>query len=542
MNNPYAKLLKYGLSVIAVPALLLTGCLQRQFIEEEGVLAVNSRTRVVPADMFEGRGLVKDTLKITSNRCWSAVFTDEDGNFTDVDWVRMDTVGHHNMARITEASPLVFSFDDNETEEERSVNVRIFTEDGYKDVTLRQEPIAYRLKLLSGTESFRNVRNEGDTLRIGFNTNTEWTATVKSNSGASVKFTASSGKYSADIDAIVMENEDTFGKDATIIISAKGCKDIEIPLSQLQGEPYLRFTNGKTEDMVTEGTGGYSIPFRTNGAWKARIVSVKGWPRDKVAMADSTGTKGSKTLPLYFSYASDFSVNEAEIVVRFSAEGVSEDVFYTIRQKPCIRIRWFNTDTNVMDGASSAKCPISQPPFSDLATSSGNALSKYKKTEFDIIPTGTDHVLKAWSTPGIWRNSSWGLLLGGAVGDFIQFPAIAGHTLKKVVFRRGGFLPASISGSFELQTPDGKPVSGTWTRAYHGTATDGIHSEGFSEAVDGFMFSHYKGVGLRTTDTNANLPQTITAELTGTSPGVGYMLVNLGTDNYSIGDLILYYE
>ena len=52
MNNPYAKLLKYGLSVIAVPALLLTGCLQRQFIEEEGVLAVNSRTRVVPADMF----------------------------------------------------------------------------------------------------------------------------------------------------------------------------------------------------------------------------------------------------------------------------------------------------------------------------------------------------------------------------------------------------------------------------------------------------------------------------------------------------------
>ena len=113
------KYIPLCLSVLA-SFFALPSCLERQFSESESAVSVNTREILVPSDAFEGKNLVKDTLYITANRNWSVEIEPE------VDWVSVDTTGWQNLAQVSEAHPLVFSFKDNGNDEERSATLNIF--------------------------------------------------------------------------------------------------------------------------------------------------------------------------------------------------------------------------------------------------------------------------------------------------------------------------------------------------------------------------------------------------------------------------------
>lgn len=511
------KYIPLCLSVLA-SFFALPSCLERQFSESESAVSVNTREILVPSDAFEGKNLVKDTLYITANRNWSVEIEPE------VDWVSVDTTGWQNLAQVSESHPLVFSFKDNETDEERSATLNIFCDGKKKQVKVRQEAISYRLVLTSSKDGFGAVKSDGDELPISFNTNTEWKASLMTGSDAKITFSSASGKYSSDIKAIVAENEDLVTKSAVIVISAKNCKDIEIPVGQLEGFPYFRIGEQQPSPYMKEGLeyeegiDNCVVSIETNTSWTAEVVEVSGFDASAVKVTAS-GTKADKTPVLTFPYCTDFNVPEGKITVRFTASGVDEPVLFSLTQKPCIRLRWWDETTGRMVAAEDpSQYPFSSPLLTFFPTSKGNASKDYlnRASELDLVLTN-GYAFTAASTLSFWRNGSTALMFGGGEGDYLKLPAVEGKRLSKIHFRWGGKNDANIGVSgpsfkFSLKDSDGNKVP----EATYGE--DVLISSPERRAV------------------------TVDLEFPGTQAGVSYKIYNEGTASYCVGNLTLYYE
>lgn len=497
----------WNLALLAGLALASSGCLERNFVEDVGVISVNTREIVVPSDLYEGRNLVKDTLYVTSNRNWSVTFED------DVDWVRLDTTGHMNLARISDVTPIVFSFDDNETEAERRVRARISCEDGDKYVNILQEPISYRLELVSSTDGFGSVSSDKTELPLEINCNTAWTAKVMSGNTAVVSFSKSSGKYSASLKAIVAENEEMITKDATIVLSATGCKDIEIPITQIAGLPYIRF---QTEEGVNEYTAetavsDYAIPFKSNTNWQAEIVTLEGYNETEVSIVTS-GSKSATAVKVTFPYCC--GSKDGKIVVRITGDGVADPLEFTIHQKPGARIWYYNYESKTRYNSTTTSC-IQDPPMNTtyFPNSKGSARAEMKGTPVKItLKNGLE--FEAYSTDGYWQNSGTGLMFGQAKGDYLKFPAIEGRKLVKMYYAWGLTRTSSSTTPLKLHLidPDGGEI----------------------ESSPSEISFEPKGTNMGFSDG--------TYTFNGTLPGVSYTLENITSINFGFGDLILYYE
>ena len=509
------NLTKHGtICLLLVAGLASTGCLERQFAAGESAVSVNTREILVPSDLYDGRDLVKDTLFVTANRSWSVEMVE------DVDWVTVDTTGHQDLSKVYETAPVIFSFKDNESEQERSTKVNIWCDGICKQITIRQEAISYRLVLTSSKDGFGSVSSDGQELPISINTNTEWSVKFVSEDGVSVSFSASSGKYSSDFVAKVGENEELITKTGTIIISAKNCKDIEIPVGQLEGTPYFRLTDATSIHMgegnvYRSGICDYDIPIATNSSWTAQVISVEGFDPLKVSVAPA-GTKSDKTAKLTFPYADDFSVAMASIKVRFTAEGVKEPVDFVLSQKPSISIIWYDIASKSMIGAVPDTYPFTSPALSFFPTSASLADKNYVGTEnpLEMVLKQNGYVFKAGSTKGYWRNSAQGLMFGGGLGSYLELPVPAGKKLVGMDYRRGG--PDKENSSFTAFTFSLQDSAGNI----------------IPEAT----------LGDNITLSNNKLPVTVSLSFPSTSLDVRYRMVASTTSAFCLAYITLYYE
>jgi len=528
------KIFNFGNLCLLASLAALSGCLEREFSEAEGIMSVDTRELVVPADMYEGRNLVTDTIFVTSNRSWSAAFE------SDVDWVKMDTTGHQDMSRISELTPLVFRFKDNEEQAERSVKVKICCADGEKEITLRQEAIKYRLALTSSTDGFESIKSDGDTVKLSFNTNTEWQISLKSGSTAKVTFPVSSGKYTtSDLLALVNENEELITKEAVLVISSPNIPEskwIEVPVGQLEGYPYFRFTDTLEDPQnpafnALDGVSGLDIGIKTNTSWRAELVSLDGissiekkvydapsqsWgasgtnavPGDVVA----GGLKTAKTVNLRFPASIRFG-SDAKMVLKFIADGIAEPISVTINQKPCVRW-WMGVlddehvfhATNALGYAASNEMtwglsfPKSNTNATEgLPTSSGSRNNVGKEVTF-ITSSGVS--FRVYTPYGMWKNSGSGIMIGQGQGTtYIEIPAFEGFAFKKLVVTWRG----TSANTFDIQTFDGAET-----------------------VLAGGSFAQ-KGV-------QTEYP------VSGTKKNTAYRILSTGTGNIQLGDVIYYYE
>ena len=481
--------------MLCVP-MLAVSCLQRDFVEADGILTVNKREMLVPADLQLGRNLVKDTLYVTSNRTWTARFQ------SDVDWVSLDTPAHQNMGRTSDIVPIAFTFKDNMGDEERSVKLKLCCSDGEKIVTIRQEPIKYRLLLTKGNLRYKDLMADADTCRLHINTNTDWSVRVKEGSTMDVSFQKTEGRFSSDINIYIGENNDSEnGTTATVVISATNCQDIEIPLSQLRCTPYFKLTSGRSYKAV-EGVNNATFSFRTNANWRAEIASVEGYNPDYIQ--GGSGTKAAKNVKIIFPHCCDFDRTEGKIVVRFVAEDVTDTPTITITQKPVIRY-CFGTLTNstmyhpeVTIGMSADTWPFKKPSFAEMPSGSGSAIWKEARTEFELV-----NGVKVWaySKNGFWKNGLSGLMFGGAAGNYITIPGFPGHKLVRFVYCYRG--PTAFYGNITDEDEVLLPES-AFTTGSQGSRTEVI--------------------------------------VKGAEPGKTYRLCATSTNNFYMGDVVFYYE
>ena len=488
---------------------VFSSCLERSFIEENGTISSPETAVVVPSDRYEGRNLVKDTVYITSNRSWSAAVVE------DADWISLSREGFLNLACQSEVTPLELSFTDNESDEARTATIHVTCESGDQDITVTQEAISYRIAVTSDLTPFSTTSGEGDTLRLTFNTNTAWALRVRDDASAQVLLirdpetgeAASSveGKYSGEVAVVIMENEDLETKAATLVLSATGCEDIEIPLTQAKGFPYVRIVEGGNVCEADPGRPDEVIPIKSNVPWTAEVVSVEGYGEGEVSVQPS-GEKGVQNVKVTFPYCIDFE-KVGRIVVRISGEGVETPLEYTITQQPCVRIMWYDYKNEELVGATAATYPFTTPPLSDIATASTSVKAAYKMNEFDLVTKRGGFVFKMYSTPGIWRNGATGLMFGTSKGDYLALPAIEGHRLVRIVYGMGCTRSSNNTLNLRVEDPAGNAIEG------------------------GTILYAPK-----------NLPVVLTYDLSGTEPGVAYRIVQQSAVNYALGDLILFYD
>lgn len=218
--------------LLLLPAVLLIGgCLERDLVEGEAVFSVDFTTKHLDCDSRYGAGLLVDTLRVTSNRSWSAEV--ENGS----DWLKLDTTGFQNLAKVSRIAYLPFHVDDNDSSSPRVAKIVIHSEGKSISVDIHQDPWSPRLLVETPLSLFDGVSGKGASINLEIVSNTSWKVKSDPNDEAALTFSQSSGNYSAKVEVNVAPNTDKSAtKTATITISADGCRPIDIPVVQKKGE------------------------------------------------------------------------------------------------------------------------------------------------------------------------------------------------------------------------------------------------------------------------------------------------------------------
>lgn len=446
------------ISLYLVCLLILTSCLEVDMKEKTGFLSPTAEEIIVPSDMKGGRNLVADTLYIESNRTWTSSLS------TPADWISVETDGHRNLACISDISPVILKFKDNETDEPRSVTLRLCSEEEEKSVRITQSPIAYRLDVSLPEIDLTSLTCEKDTLFFGIETNTSWSVSLKEGSTIKATIDSTSGKYSSLVKVAISENIDRFSKKKGILVfKATGCNPLEIEMTQLEGLPYFRILSD-TQYTAVPGIDNAIINIQTNVDYNCEVVECVGFDASRVKT--SSGSSTDTTNQIQFGYCCDFST-EGFLKVKYSSPDLNEPIYVTITQLPVLRMLFGNPDLITVAGSailSPDYWPFSTPVYSKVSSSKKNAISP--GTQYELTLKNGYKVI-IYSIAGIWKNSATGFMFGGKVGDWLQFPAVEGYRLVKFDYCYRGSNPIGMA----LTDTDGKIVVEGLTTGGQGSIT-----------------------------------------------------------------------
>ena len=214
---------------IALAASTLCGCLERQFSQGEPELILSKMEVFAPSDIKGSRNMVKTEIVVTSNMSWMAELEE------DTPWLTVPDVSYKNLSGMMMSSTLSLFFTDNESSSDRVATLVIRDErGGCRKIPVRQSAISRYCELDCNPYDLMSLRAEGGTVTVPFITNTEWHVSVKE--GATLQYELQSGTegcYSGDITLFLKPNEGSTSRQAVFVLSALGCKDIEIPICQV---------------------------------------------------------------------------------------------------------------------------------------------------------------------------------------------------------------------------------------------------------------------------------------------------------------------
>lgn len=471
------------MSRIAVLSVLLavTSCLSREFTEQNPFISVDTRHVVVLSDVDTGE--VRDTLWVTSNRSWGAALSEE------VSWVKLGEVGAENMAGVSKITALPLTFENNTSDQDRSVELMIHSGELTEKIVVTQEAKSYRLSLVPVSENISDISADGDTLEISFLCNTDWEAYMSYNDGMLVNLSTYEGNGPSTLTAVVKPNTDN-DKDrkAVLTLSATGCPEVDIVLVQNRRIPYF-VVEGGNEVVLKPGADNHMISFRTNQYWKAEIVSVENYDLSKVSLSASEGPMSEKNVKVLFPACVEFG-KQGKIEVEIIADELSEPILVSMTQDPAIRASFGTPIT-------ADTWPFTVPAYAEFTNSSATAKYVGVETEF-VLKNGYSFYM--YSTRGFWRNTATGFMGAGTAGDYIELPVVE------------GFRPVKIEYKYLGETP---------------IRCDVRSAEG--RVLEGSVF-------------NAATNKVTSVVLNGTVATEKYRIVTLNTQTLALDDIAVYYE
>lgn len=454
--------------------LALSGCLRKEYAEQENVLLVDGReTLTVDAEKLGEDNVYEDVVEVPitvrANRSWSAVIQ-YDGEETD--WLELSAEESLNLHQYSIDDVVTVLAARNKATESRSARI-IISEDAQDILTL---PVVQKgqARFITATPNRDKALAILDTINVAVACNTAWTAEVDPSSTAVVKLMApedeeaketAEGEDYGTLKVCFYENDSSEQEMAAVIkLTADGCDPYELHLDQAKGEPYVAFkTDDNTVIPTTAQT--FEIQYASNCHWYMAVDSEQNFPGCVLSQTEGDASPFG-TVTLSYDFGKDPCVQKS-VRLKMWAEGL-DPVYLNLTQYGCLHIDlmnladettlyrwhnepnygvghvidnnlhtgwWYNPDYDYETGKNpGAPWPFETPSFTGFPTGSAASL---KDGIYDFVtPEGYVFKMKAAGSTGIWFHwHQQGFLVGSTkLETWIQFPVIEGKKLTTIVW------------------------------------------------------------------------------------------------------------
>jgi len=409
MNNRFNSIIeRVAAALLLLP--LFFSCRNWDPVVSDPTFESSAVSVSVPAD-YEDGSYVADTIVVSSNRSWSAHLIPE------CEWVRLDSEGDLNVSGSRRNVNLALDFDNNLTEQDRSTKLVLTTAEKTIEVSVKQAAIVYRLKATSETK-YKNVDHLGAFFLLTFNCNTDWTARIKEGSDAPATISADSGNGNGIIGVTFDENEEYVGKKFVVVVSAKGCQDIEFCFEQMSSRPYVLIDETQTDTSTVQSIGAYrNIVFRSNVSW---IAETGG----DIVFTDvpESGEAGKNSFKFYMDGNTDMDLRKKGYVLLTPIGGDPVKVEYVMEKGSIVTLRF-----RLYPDAYSTDNQYRNWPFQEELINNTQDVTFHTKTG------NYPFFFHYEGTTGNLNYNQCGIIMGNTVnGGYIDLAGMEGRKLVKV--------------------------------------------------------------------------------------------------------------
>ena len=297
--------------------------------------------------------------------------------------------------------------------------------------------------------SAEDISYAGGSGSISVSSNTSWTAAVKDGATAQVNLVNSSGTGDGTVTFTVAANDEETAKEAVIVISAAGCKDVELTVTQVKApaqasidaslatkgdswyvEPGVLSSLGSNSEKANADHGRRPIYITAKKAWTAKVgdeTTAAG-----VRLSQDSGEAGESVLYVSVGQNTDFNT-EKKVVVELKAEG-EDPVQVELTQKAAKVVTFeFRTFDR------SAVCW----PFEETA-----------KTDGEGTYTAGEYTVGYYTTATTGMEANYGWMIGRGTDFYVVTPKVTGHKLVRIT------MADNNATNPKVITADGDEVSG----------------------------------------------------------------------------------
>lgn len=418
---------RYSIVALLLAAALSQSCLEEKFTAD-GIVFEPDRKEISVAPYLESGAVLRDTVRIRTNKSWYASIVES------CDWIELSDGEKGNHGGAVEEHMLVLTFDNSSLYTDRSVTLRLAGKGFECLIPVTQTRKVPFIDLLTPAV-FDNVNPEGQTVKIAFRSNVDWTVSPSGTPTADYSLNKTSGSGSDSLEVTFTENMD-FVNAKTLDLQLKGdaLEPVDIKFTQTKAVPYVHFIEESNRYEISAGGENLPLYVKANVSWSAEITEglqyIQRVKSGKTETTDGkfTGTKGtSVSFTLYSDGQTDvnsakpvriaFTPQDGEpVTMELTVTAASHLIFPFIY--PTNGLNWFlsSPSTSEMFPAGTAsKTPAHQGEVVDGVLRNGMHL----KFSFpDQVGSGT-----------YYNSKSFGIRNAGA---YIEFPAIEGKALRKI--------------------------------------------------------------------------------------------------------------
>lgn len=232
-----------------LPFLMLTGCLEDS---QSGIaleLASDKEDIFAVADIFTGDGELTKTIKISSNRSWSAHLNDLDNPIDESDpsqsvpWASLSVEEHLNVMNVNEDIIDSIFFNRNYSQKQINGVLNIYSEGKLrKSIPLTQAGAKYFLTVDDYQPSLYS--DGGGIFSINVVSNVKWRATLdQASTTADIQLMSTEGQDAGKITFRLRSNDDPVEKTVKFIVSADGLEDVPVTVKQKALDPSVKVFN-----------------------------------------------------------------------------------------------------------------------------------------------------------------------------------------------------------------------------------------------------------------------------------------------------------
>jgi len=234
------------LSLTSLLTFSFVGCIEQGQLEVPLELASDKQEIFVVADVVTGDGELSKTVRITSNRSWSAHLNDIDNPIDESDptqsvpWGSLSVEEHPNVSNVVDEVDVTIEFNRNYSKSQNNGVLNIYCEGKLrKSISLTQAGVIYSVS--ASYEEEEPVSDNGGTLFVDVQSNTHWTVKLDESSTADVKLFTTEGDDSGEIKLRMRSNDDPQEKTVKLIVSADECEDAVVEIKQSAVDPTIKF-------------------------------------------------------------------------------------------------------------------------------------------------------------------------------------------------------------------------------------------------------------------------------------------------------------